>query len=267
MIGFFSERGFGKADMEKTLKEVTSMERDEALQYKKKKENERVPFVLTFHPRLRKLGTILHKHFHLLQSNERLRLAFTQPPMVAFRRLKNLRDMLVHSKMREEKKEEVSTSKCGGVRCKCCTNLMELKEFQVNGKLHKTRTGGTCKSSNVIYGVRCRKCEEKWYVGETAMRLHERMNQHRYSVGKVRRGESIDKSNDTGVSEHFGQDGHNFEEDAEVYILENGSWDSAEERQCKESYYISKYSTLEPTGLNKKPGTLGDLYEQTHGKI
>ena len=138
MIGFFSERGFGKADMEKTLKEVTSMERDEALQYKKKKENERVPFVLTFHPRLRKLGTILHKHFHLLQSNERLRLAFTQPPMVAFRRLKNLRDMLVHSKMREEKKEEVSTSKCGGVRCKCCTNLMELKEFQVNGKLHKT---------------------------------------------------------------------------------------------------------------------------------
>ena len=67
-------------------------------------------------------------------------------------------------------------------------------------------------------------------------------------------------------SEHFGQDGHNFEEDAEIYILESGSWNNAEERQCKESFYICKYSTLEPAGLNKKPGTLVTCTNRLMGK-
>ena len=127
--------------------------------------------------------------------------------------------------------------------------------------------GGTCKSSNVVYAVRCRKCEDNWYIGETGMRLHERMNQHRYSIGKFRRGETIDKSNDTGLSEHFGVSDHNFEEDAELYLLECGAWKTAEERQCRESYYICRYSTVEPSGLNKKRGAMGDLYDKVNGKI
>ena len=49
----------------------------------------------------------------------------------------------------------------------------------------------------------------------------------------MKREESINKSNNTGVSENSGQDKHNFEEDAIVYISENGSWNNAEGRQCK----------------------------------
>ena len=97
--------------------------------------------------------------------------------------------------------------------------------------------------------------------------MHERLNQHRHSIGKIRRGESIDKSNDTGLSEHFSLEGHCFEDDAALYILETGEWISAEERRCKESFYICKYSTLDPTGLNKKAGNMADLYEKVNGKI
>ena len=93
------------------------------------------------------------------------------------------------------------------------------------------------------------------------------MNQHRYSIGKFKKGEDVDKGNDTGLSEHFAMEGHNFEKDAEVHILEGGSWKTTEERQCKESFYILKYSTLEPTGMNKKAGSMGDLYEKVSGKI
>ena len=81
-------------------------------------------------------------------------------------------------------------------------DLVEEKSVMINGKNHVTQNGGTCKSSNLIYGVNCKKCDS-WYVGETGMRLHERLNQHRHSIGKFRRGESVDKSNDTGLSEHF----------------------------------------------------------------
>ena len=243
------------------------MARDDVLEYKGKVESSRVPFVITFHPRLRKLGNVLHKHFHLLQSNERLRKSFPQPPMVAFRRLKNLRDMLMHSKLKKEEKEEVETVRCKGNRCKCCSMLEETKSFSINGKQHNTWVGGSCKSANLIYAVKCRKCTENWYIGETSMRLHERMNQHRYSIGRVKRGENIDKSNDTGLSEHFGQEGHDFEKDAQLHLLECGNWKSAEERQCRESFYICRYSTVEPSGLNKKRGALGDLYEKVHGKF
>ena len=185
--------------------------------------------------------------------------------MVAFRRLRNLKDTLVHSSMREEVPKQDS-HKCGANRCKCCQNLVETKTFMINGKQHVTMNGGTCKSSNLIYGVRCKKCDS-WYLGETGMRLHERLNQHRHSIGKFRRGESVDKSNDTGLSEHFAVEGHSFEEDAALHILEAGNWRNAEERRCKESFYIIKYSSLEPSGMNKKAGSMADLYERVNGRI
>ena len=77
----------------------------------------------------------------------------------------------------------------------------------------------------------------------------------------------MDKSNDTGLSEHFAVEGHSFEEDAALHILEAGNWRNAEERRCKESFYIIKYSSLEPSGMNKKAGSMADLYERVNGRI
>ena len=65
----------------------------------------------------------------------------------------------------------------------------------------------------------------------------------------------------------FASEGHSFEDDAGLYILEKGEWVNAEERRCKESFYICKFSTLEPTGMNKKAGSMADLYEKVHGRI
>ena len=259
------QNGFRKEEVIKTYKEVLETKREDALQYKNKKASDRVPFVLTFHPRLRKLGTILNRYFYLLQSNERLRKAFPEVPMVAFRRLQNLKDMLVHSGSR---KEEVSSTvcPCKNARCKCCSHLEEKDQFLINGKQHDLRAGGSCKSSNVIYGVRCKKCG-LWYIGETSMKLHERMNQHRYSTNKLRKGGTLDKSNDTGLSDHFAEKDHEFDRDVELHLLESGGWKSAYDRQQKESFYICRYSTLEPGGLNKKPGCMGDIYHRVNGKI
>ena len=180
MMGFFVERGFKKSEVLNTYKEVLATDREEALQYRKKESTERVPFVITFHPRLRKLGTVLNRYFYLLQSNERLKKAFPQAPMVAFRRLRNLKDMLVHSGSQKEDCTQ-TVSKCGNIRCKCCSHLEEKIDFNINGKQHELRGGGSCKTSNLIYGVRCKLCG-LWYVGESGMKLHERLNQHCYST-------------------------------------------------------------------------------------
>ena len=265
-MGHFSERGFKKEDMMVAYEEVLGTERESALEYKKREKNTQVPHMMTFHPRLRKLGSVLKRHFHLLQTNERLRKAFTEPPMVAFRRLKNLKDMLVHSSQNKVDREENEVKQCKSLRCKCCPHLQEKNSFNINGKEHKLRHGGTCKSTNVIYGVRCTKCN-LWYVGETSMKLHERLNQHRYSTNKLKRGGSLDRTNDTGLAEHFAQEDHNFDNDLELFMMEKGRWKTPMERKSKESFYICRYSTQEPDGMNKHAGFLGDLYEKVHGKI
>ena len=99
------------------------------------------------------------------------------------------------------------------------------------------------------------------------MKLHERLNQHRYSINKLKRGGCLDKSNDTGLAEHFAKDDHDFDTDAQLHILEKGTWRSSSDRKAKESFYICRYSTQEPQGLNKYAGFLGDLYEKVNGKI
>ena len=66
--------------------------------------------------------------------------------------------------------------------------------------------------------------------------------------------------NDTGAAEHFMEDGHEFDRDLELYLLESGSWQSVAERRKRESYYICKFSTLEPGGLNKTAGIMGQFY-------
>ncbi len=55
-------------------------------------------------------------------------------------------------------------------------------------------------------------------------------------------------------------DGHDFEQDVELYMLESGTWKSAGERKRHESYYICKFETLEPAGLNKTAGIMGQFY-------
>jgi hypothetical protein len=69
------------------------------LTYKKREKTERVPFVLTF---------------HLLQTNDRLKKAFPEPPLVAFWRLQNLKDLLVHTGTKNSKNQKLS--KCGESR-------------------------------------------------------------------------------------------------------------------------------------------------------
>ena len=128
------------------------------------------------------------------------------------------------------------------------------------------KNGGSCNTENVIYGLRCRICN-KWYVGESSLQLslRGRLNGHRAATVRLKEGKMLNSQmNGTGpVTENFVQEGHEFDRDMELYLLESGDWKSAVERRKRESYYICKFSTLEPGGLNKAAGIMGQFY----GKI
>jgi hypothetical protein len=194
--------------------------------------------------------------------------------MVAFCKLKNLRNMLVHSNLKEEEcKEEEGqgNEKCGGwksqkggMKCRCCHHVEERKvgePIKVNGKEHILRKGGDCLSENLIYGIECSKCQ-KWYIGETGDSLRRRLNGHRAAIRRLEKIEQLDgERNDTGCAHHFHEDDHDLLEDAQLHILEKGNW-STSERRKKESFYICKIKSLKRNGLNKTAGVLSGLYEK-----
>ena len=61
--------------------------------------NKGVPFVLTYHPLLKKVNCIIRKHINLLYMNEEVKKVFQPGPMVLFRSPRNLTSYLVRAKL------------------------------------------------------------------------------------------------------------------------------------------------------------------------
>ena len=117
--------------------------RTEALRDKHRERNERVPFVVMYHPELPNIGQILRDLHPMMQSSERCHRAVSNVPMLAFRRPKSLADYLERARMKEEpgaEGEKWGTNKCGTRRCEVCN------------------------SSNAVYLIICKTCGLQYVV-------------------------------------------------------------------------------------------------------
>ena len=84
---------------------------------KSSNKNKGVPFVLTYHPLLKKVNYIIRKHIHLLYMNEEVKKVFQPGPMVSFRRPRNLSIYLVRAKLYPmERIQDLVNAKVTGVR-------------------------------------------------------------------------------------------------------------------------------------------------------
>jgi len=92
---------------------------------------------------------------HNLQNSETLRVVFQQPPMVAYRRGKNLMDILVHRKTnRVVNKPDKNRGmwKCGRKRCAVCKFVKETEALRTpDRKVVRVSQEITCQTSNIIY--------------------------------------------------------------------------------------------------------------------
>ena len=66
-----------------------------ALQTSQKENNNRIPFTLTFHPHNYAVKSIILKNFKLLQNDPDTGRIFSQPPLISFKRDKNIGNFLV----------------------------------------------------------------------------------------------------------------------------------------------------------------------------
>ena len=93
------KRGYTKRSIDNELKKVDKLDRNTLLQFRTdKSKTDRVPLVLTYSKGLPHVREIIKKKMTVLHKSEKIKKVFIKPPILAFRRDKNLKDILVHKK-------------------------------------------------------------------------------------------------------------------------------------------------------------------------
>ena len=232
--GYFRKGGYPPKYIKPAFLGVKAIPRLDTLQYKDHTENCRVTFPITYHPNLRNLSkTILEKHTHILSQDP----IFKDPPMVAYRRCKNLKGYLTRASLTTRSVSNhggfsnCSNSKCGLPKC------VNLHRYNVPGNTFmSTATGQTfpisqclnCESHNIIYLVTCTKpdCLHQ-YVGESGRKHRDRAPEHLSDI-------NIEK--DTPVSRHFRGEGHNLSHFS-VQVIEKCQREDTAYRKTRENYW------------------------------
>ena len=257
---YFVNRGYDEQKLIRTAKEIGQQSRDEVLcNPVGKRDKDRVVFTCDWHPTLSQLPGMIKKHHHLLEDNSTLKKVFKEPPIVAFRRAKTIRSQIVRSDVQPPKKIEGTTQPCG--KCSICM-IISTADTLTNtksGKHLNITAGGNCRTSDLVYAARCKKCD-LIYIGETGKELRTRFCDHRY--------DSKSRPENNELAEHIYNNKHNFETDIEVFILKQG-FKSPDERKYYEDKFICSLETRdqatsisEKTGLNKKLGNYAkELYK------
>ena len=96
---YLLKRGYNRNFVNKQIRRAADIPRQLTLQTKDINKPKRIPFITTLNPSLPHISHIIKNHFNLLLSSHRCKSVFQHPPVVAFRRSPNLRDLLVTAKL------------------------------------------------------------------------------------------------------------------------------------------------------------------------
>ena len=106
-----------------------------------------------------------------------------EPPIVSFRRPRNIKDFLVRTKLEPEIQSGKGMFGCGKVRCKICKFVKtgSILERKVEKKSFLINYSFDCDSSGVVYLITCKRCV-KQYVGSTITEFRKRFNNYKSSM-------------------------------------------------------------------------------------
>ena len=144
---------------------------------------------------------------------------------------------------------------CTNPKCKYCPYLENSGQItcHLNGQFYQTKQQITCQSSNLIYGIECKRCG-KHYVGQTKRPVYQRLYEHLRSINH--RDEDADgNQNPKPVGLHFAADDHIGKRDLKIHILDfvhfHPDSDKAEvTRRRVEKKWIHRLRCTAPFGMN-----------------
>ncbi|GFS06977.1 hypothetical protein ElyMa_006559200, partial [Elysia marginata] len=124
---------------------------------------------MTYQPHNLVARKIVLDNLSILLADPDAREVFDEPPLVVYRRAKNICDMLVCSRISAS--DDSGTRPCRIRRCKTCTYVSQSRGvFTIADSF-------TCTSRNLIYAIVCKRCDMV-YIGETDSNLATRFSKH-----------------------------------------------------------------------------------------
>ena len=250
---FFVARGYKKAFSLKQIRRARLRTREETLAPHPRNAANRVPMVLTYHPSLPNIGSILRELQPLLHCSEKCRKAIKDVPFIAFQRSKSLGDYLVHAKLRLSTRLERSskgTVVCGNRRCQVCKYLEQGERFTSyrTGKSYTINYELDCNNSNVVYLLSCKVCHAQ-YVGSTTTKFRLRFNNHKARFRAHSRLSFEGRNKDDLLYRHFFGPGHHGLEDVSIQLIDRVSGEESALRD-KEGQWAYRLNCIQPQGLN-----------------
>ena len=211
--------------------------------------------VTTYNPAFGALGGLVKDNWDILGHSCSTRRIYEGSMLMAYRRPKNLRDILVRARLSQKGKggnsENQNGTPCNPCLTKNCRYCLKLNKTgrircKASGREYMAKHNVTCKSSNVIYCLSCKCCGIQ-YVGQTKNRLMDRFQAHFYNIAYNKAKSEIGK--------HFNQPDHKGLEDVEIHILDfihaHPMGKKAKHlRDLIEFNWIQRLHTNAPLGLN-----------------
>ena len=257
LVDNFTSRGYKLENIQSQVVKASSISREQALKSSDKKKSDRIPFITTYNRTLPPISHILRKHWDILKIDPELQNLFSEPPMMAYRRNKNLKDQIGGNTIANDlvcrKNTKPKMGKCSPCNTKagnlCCKQLLATTQFHSNqtNKTYQILHDVNCKSKLVIYLMECTKCRLQ-YIGKSETQLNIRINNHR---------KDSKKTNTILACQHFNNPSHDFTQDARFIIIEQlrkTDCDNEELRrrlETREDFWIRTLQTLRPKGLNQ----------------
>ena len=152
---------------------------------------DRIPLVLTYRPALNSVGKTVRDFHSVLSNLEERRMVFPEPPVTAFQRCKNLKDILVRAES----------------RCQVCVSIDNCDSFHshVTKKEYKINFAFKFDLSNVVYLFHCVVYGFQ-YVGSTSTPFRYRIN-YKACYRKFSSGSSVPQMD---LFRHFSEENHHF---------------------------------------------------------
>ena len=198
----------------------------------------------------------ISNNWDLLHINQEFKDVFQKTPILAFRRNKNLDDLLGCKNIVDRKVQRLSKKKKIGFSTKCfsklenlcCEEVVHTQSFKssVTQKTYHIFHDLNCKSKLLIYPMECRICGIQ-YTGKSETEFNIRLNNHR---------KDVNRQNAPQADQRFKLPNHNFNQHARFTLtkqLDNMRIDkdlATLRLKKREDFWIETLNTLHSYGLN-----------------
>ena len=170
----------------------------------------------------------------LLTANNEHNKGFRDVPIIGFRRVKSLKDILVRAKT-PQIKNKFWCGPCKGPRCEICKHIVSTRNFTSFTTKHTYEIRSenlNCSSKNVVYLISCKTFHEQYTGSSEEFRV--RFNNYRCAHRHYCKNTKVKQES---FHAHFADGAHSGESDWEVKLIDQSV--STEDLRKRESFMNS----------------------------